>query len=327
MRYSMGYVRQHLPLEDPPANLVPRDVVNEISTWNDSFLGREWDRELTARATRWTYAIFQELQLGRFVLVNNSFPFWHGQLWSLLAIMQQDNDRVSFGLFDKKSEASGLGIIVDVPKWAGPSFVIADYIQFPRLNDQKFPLAIRQSDIDLHIAHPHGATSACWARCNQNNNIWGVLTAGHAVSTRPGTPVQMAAGAGASVARTYYQPVDAAFVMTAAPASAPVQLSVLSFPALSMPATVHCQGGNSARTVVEVTSNCGVTHTRKIGMRIYLDMPENQGDSGALVTVASGEAIGIYTGRLNVPGAPSGVRGHAQNFEQAVYALDVTPYL
>jgi hypothetical protein len=327
MDYSIDYVREHLPREDPPFEQVPRDVVNEIARWSDTFREDDGDRALTARATRWTYAVFEELSLGRFAFDSMFFRYWPDGLWPFTGILAQNVDGVSFGLFDEKSEATGLGIIMDVPHWPGPSFVVVDYLAFPRLNNQKFPLAVRQSEVNLHVAHPHGATGACWAKCNQDSSVWGVLTAGHAVSTRPGGSVAMAVGSAASVARTYYQPVDAAFVKTAAPSRSPAQLGVLSFPALSMPATVHCQGGNTARTVVEVTSNCGVTHTRKIGMRIYLDKPESAGDSGALVTVATGDAIGIYTGSLNVPGPPPGVRGHAQNFEQAVYALDVTPYL
>ncbi len=327
MDYSIDYVREHLPREDPPSEQVPRDVVNEIARWRDTFLKDDGDRELTARATRWTYAVFEELRLKRFKFDVPRFRYWPDEFWPFPGMLTENLAEVSFGLFDKVSEATGLGIIIDVPNWPGGSFVIVGYLVFPRLNNQKFPLAIRQSDVDLHVAHPYGATSACWAQCNQNSSVWGVLTAGHAVSTRPGGSVPMAVGSAASVARTYYQPVDAAFVKTAAPPGAPAQLGVMSFPALSMPATVHCQRGGMARTVVEVTSNCGVTHTRRIGMRIYLDQPENAGDSGALVTVAGGDAIGIYTGSLNVPGAPSGVRGHAQNFEQAVYALDVTPYL
>lgn len=329
MNYTIGYVREHLPRADPPLEYVPRDVVNEIERWTSAFPEGEGDRELTARATRWTYAVFEELRLRHFVYDSALHPLLMlpGQLWSISGVLASNLDEVSFGLFDEKSEAAGLGIIVDVPHWQGPNFLIAGYLEFPRLNKLKFPLAFRQSAIELHVAHPQGATSACWAQCNQNVNVWGVLTAGHAVSTRPGRSVQMAVGSAASVARSYYQPVDAAFVKTAAPSGSPAPLSVLSFPALSMPARVHCKTGNSARTVVEVTSNCGVTHTRKIGMRIYLDNPENPGDSGALVTSATGDAIGIYTGSLNVPGPPPGVRGHAQNFEQAIYALDVKPYL
>jgi len=34
-----------------------------------------------------------------------------------------------------------------------------------------------------------------------------------------------------------------------------------------------------------------------------------------------------FKGSLHVPGSPAGVRGMAQNFEQAIYALRVTPYL
>ncbi|NMN06601.1 MULTISPECIES: hypothetical protein [unclassified Novosphingobium] len=320
MDYSIDYVRKHLPPEDPPLERVPRDVVNEIARWRDVI--KDGDVELTARATRWTYAVFAELDLGRF-LFERDFPLF----WPSVALSSSPFEAVSFGLFDEKSEAAGLGIIIDVPGMRDRRFEIVDYLLFPRLNNQKFPLAIRYSELDLHVAHPQGATSACWAKCNRNSSVWGVLTAGHAVSTRTGGSVPMVTGGSASVARTYYQPVDAAFVKTAAPTGATYQLGVLSFPAMTMTVTVHCQGGSTTRTIVDVTTNCGVTHTRKIGIRFCIDRPASPGDSGALVTVANGDAVGIYTGDMKVPGPPPGVRGHAQNFEQAVYALDVTPYL
>lgn len=324
MEYSIDYVRQHLPPEDPPLERVPRDVINEIARWRDAI--KEGDGELTARATRWTYAVFAELDLGRFQF-ERDFPAPLSRFFPFFAPSRLPFDAVSFGLFDQTSEAAGIGIIIDVPGMPDRRFEIVDYLVFPRLNNQKFPLAFRFSEIDLHVAHPQGATSACWAKCNRNSSVWGVLTAGHAVSTRPGGSVPMMTGASASVARTYYQPVDAAFVKTPAPTGPTHRLGVLSFPAMSMAVTLHCQGGSTTRTIVDVTTNCGVTHTRKIGIRFCIDQPACPGDSGALVTVANGDAVGIYTGDMKVPGPPPGVRGHAQNFEQAVYALDVTPYL
>jgi hypothetical protein len=324
MDYSIDYVRQHLPPEDPPLERVPHDVMIEIERWRDAIT--EGDRELTARATRWTYAVFAELDLGRFKFERSVTPFWP-EFWPFVSWSPHLLDAVSFGLFDERSEAAGIGIIIDVPGMPGRRFEIVDYVVFPRLNNQKFPLALRFSEIDLHVAHPQGATSACWANCNQNNSIWGVLTAGHAVSTRPGVAVPMMTGGSASVARTYYQPVDAAFVKTPAPTGPKYRLGVLSFPAMSMPVKIHCQSGSTTRTIVDVTTNCGVTHTRKIGIRFCIDQPARPGDSGALVTVANGDAVGIYTGDMKVTGPPPSVRGHAQNFEQAVYALDVTPYL
>jgi hypothetical protein len=332
MEYSIDDVREHLPSEDPPIKWVPRDVINEIARWPEAMQGD--DGGLTARATRWTYAIFAELDFGHFTFESGGTPFWRA-FWRDGEFRRFYHGELSpsFGLFDKKSEASGIGVIIDVSeRWRhilllDRGFEIVGNLVFPRLNNQKFPLAIRCSEIDLHVAHPQCATSACWANCNQNNSFWGVLTAGHAVPRRNGGSVPMRTGASASVARNYYQPVDAAFVKTSAPSGPTHPLGVLSFPAMSMAVTLHCQSGNTTRTIVDVTTNCGVTHTRRIGIRFCMDQPASPGDSGALVTAANGDAVGIYTGAMKVPGPPPGVRGHAQNFEQAVYALDVTPYL
>jgi hypothetical protein len=324
MEYSAVYVREHLPSKDPPLELVSGEVQDEIRRWSE--YRKDDDGELTARATRWTYAVFSELGMGRFRFDSLFYRGWPDEFWPIVGMRFRDLSGASFGLFDAKTEKPGLGIIIDVPQWPGPNFLIVDTVTFPRLNHQKFPVAIRQSEVDLHLSHLLNATSACWAQCKQNSAVWGVLTAGHAVSgSRTGRTVAMAAGPGGTLVRSNYQPVDAAFVK-AVPPSSLSPLPVLSFPALSMPATIHCQSGGKAKTIVEVTNNCGVLHTKALGICIYLDQPESPGDSGALVTVSNGDAVGIYKGKMQVPGAPAGVRGVAQNFEQAIYALDVDPY-
>jgi hypothetical protein len=324
MEYSATYVREYLPREDPPFEQVPGEVHDEIARWQE--VVRD-DDGLTARATRWTYAVFSELGLGRFALDRPFFQHWPDEYPPLGALVGRDLENISFGLFDQKAEADGLGIIIDVPQRPGPSFQVVDYTTFPRLNNRRFPVAIRQSEIDLHASHLSNATSACWAQCQLNPAVWGVLTAGHAISgNHPGRSVPMASGSSWTLERSYYQPVDAAFVKGTPPASRS-PLGVLAFPALSMAATVHCQSGAKAKTIVEVTNNCGVLHTVSVGILVYLDTPETAGDSGALVTVGNGDAVGIYKGGMQVPGPPPGVRGLAQNFEQAIYALDVDPYL
>jgi hypothetical protein len=322
--YSDAYLREYLPDENPPMEQVPWDVIDEIESRGE-FVGE--DPELLARSTRWTYAIFSELGLGRY---RSERPYGYvlkdklriGPIWP-----PHDLRRVSFGLFDQASEQPGLGLILDVPQWQGPTFAIIDFISFPRLYGTSFPLAIRQSEIDLHVAHPSGATSACWAQC-RTTSLWGVLTAGHAVrSNRPGSPVPMAAGNVASLCRSYFQPVDAAFVQTPTPSHKPAPLPVLSFGTMGMPVTVDCQSAQLSRYIVEVQNNCGVLNTREVGVSLYLDQPAAKGDSGALIRAANGGAIGLYRGSINVPGAHAGQRGLAQNFEQAILALDVLPYL
>jgi len=137
----------------------------------------------------------------------------------------------------------------------------------------------------------------------------------------------LAGGGSGSLIRSFYQPVDAAFVQGMPPAPVPPQLPVLSFPAVGIPVQIQCQTGAQSRTIVQVTNNMGVLHTRAIGIYVYLDQPVSPGDSGALVRTATGDAVAIYSGQLAMPGLPAGPCGVAQNFEQAICALDVTPYL
>ncbi|VVT00539.1 hypothetical protein [Erythrobacter sp. EC-HK427] len=214
-----------------------------------------------------------------------------------------------------------------MPQWHGPEFLVIDRLSFPLLGDIAFPFAIRQTEIEHHVAHPIGATSACWAQC-RTTSLWGVLTAGHAVNgNRPGRAVPMASGNTASLCRSYFQPVDAAFVLTPAPGHKPTPLPILSFASMGLPVVVDCQSGSVSRTVVKVQNNCGVLNTREVGVTLCLDQPASEGDSGALIRVANGDAVGLYGGLMKAPSTPTDLRGLAQNFEQAILALDVLPYL
>lgn len=315
MEYSDAYLREYLPRDNPPMDLVPSDVISEVDRWGD-FIGE--DRRLIARSTFWTYAIFSELGLGRYG--SDRFP-------DLLPLIMQWLKRAAFGLFDQDREKAGIGFTIDVPRWEGPEFAIIDRISFPLLGDVTFPIAIRQTEIEHHVAHPRGATSACWAQCNTTFS-WGVLTAGHAVGgNRPGRTVPMASGNIGLLGRSYFQPVDAAFVLTPPPNHNPTPLPVLSFASMGLPVFVDCQSGSVARTVVDVQHNCGVLNTREVGVTLCLDQPVSKGDSGALIRVANGDAVGLYRGSMKLPGASKDSRGLAQNFEQAILALDVLPYL
>lgn len=323
MDYSDEYLREYLPAENPPPGYISEEIESEIGRRFESPLG---DHGLVSRATRWTYAVFSEFGLGQFQIDWRS-PFSGHEPGPLEITPLLPSSQISFGLFDREFEHAGLGVIVNVPRYPGPPFIIAGYAEFQRLGGESFPIAIRQSEIDLHLDHPCGATSACWAQC-RSTSLWGILTAGHAVGgSRPGRAVPLATGGTGTLLRSHFQPVDAAFVVVPAPSIMLTPLSVVSFPSVGMGVTIECQGGPSHRTIVEVMNNCGVLHTRAMGILVYLDTPANPGDSGALVRVAGGDAVGLYKGSMKLPGPAKNYRGLAQNFEQAVFALDVHPYL
>lgn len=324
MEYSKAYLREYLPRENPPMNLVPGDVIGEVDGWGE-IIGE--DRRLIARSTFWTYAIFSELGLGRYRSERFGDRIVQGRSGFSPSVADFIMKRVKFGLFDQDREDAGIGFTIDVGQWDGPEFAIIDRLTFPLLGNAAFPFAIRQTEIEHHVAHPQGATSACWAQCKTTSR-WGVLTAGHAVKdNRPGRAVPMASGYTASLGRSYFQPVDAAFVLTQPPSHRPTPLPFLSFASMGLPVLVDCQSSSLARTVVEVQSNCGVLNTREVGVTLCLDEPVAKGDSGALIRAVNGDAVGIYRGSMKVPGALKGSRGLAQNFAQAILALDILPYL
>lgn len=314
MDYTDEYLRDSLPREDPPEGAVPDEVEEEIRAWRRR--GELADPDLVARSTRWTYALFAALGAGQYRHTNGLFAPLAGLPPARI---------LSIGLFDPL-EWPGFGLVIDLPPSGEAPFRRLDNIEFPRLG-RDFPLVLRQGEPVLHsMPHPAGATSACWGRCNRSA-VWGVLTAGHAISgNRPGRTVRMTDGSTGTLIRSWYQPIDAAFVATRSPRTPPAALPVLSFPAAGQPVRLALQGGPQSRTIVRVMDSMGVLNTREFAVLQFLDQPANPGDSGALVMTPTGEAVGLYKGAMASPETRSTV-GLAQNFEQAIHALDITPYL
>lgn len=324
MEYSDGYLREQLPKEGPPENYVPQVVVEEVARWREH--GKFEDPALLSRSAFWTYAIFSELALGNFRVGRGPFgpyPFepYPLSLWSDLAYRAQ----VSVGLFDRE-ESSGFGLLINVPAWDGPTFLQTNDIEFPRLK-RRFPLAIRQTQTELHAApNPTNATTACWAKCN-GSQTWGIITAGHAVGgNRPGAAIPLDDGNTGSLARCFWQPIDAAFVHTGPPVTAPAKLPIVAFPAAGLPMTVECKTKREHRNVVRACNSMGFYQTPSYPILYYLDRPCVRGDSGALVRMVSGEAAGIYEGAQPAPDTGTTI-GRVLNFAQAMYVLNTTAYL
>ncbi len=320
MEYSDEYLRGQLPREDPRIESVPGDVLREIQSCIEQ--GDFEDPSLLARSVRWTYAIFFELGLGNYRLVDYQFPFMPFRLPFL------GNDllgKASIGLYDPNHEQKGFGLCIDVPGWDGPDFYIIASVHFTRLK-QTFPLAVRSVETELHAApNPTGATSTCWARCKITGN-WGIITAGHAISTSlSGIAVPMDNGSTGISSRSFWQPIDAAFVLTTAPSPMPGMLPIQNFPAAGIPVVVECQSGIENRIVASACNSLDFYKTRSWPVLFFLDNPCKPGDSGALVHLPAGEASGIYLGAQPSPGT-GGQSGRVLNFAQAMFALDTTPY-
>lgn len=319
MDYSDEYLRAVLPEQDPPGDFVSQEVEEEIASWIER--DRIEDRTLIARSARWTYAIINELRLNQVKINWQYHPFWPLAFgWRVL------NEPLGVGLLDSKSEDRGFGLILYMlPNTESLSGLVAR-IEFPRLNAD-FPLWLREASYEDHRPpHPQVGTSAAWARCAATG-LWGVLTAGHVVpGTRPGRVVPLDNGANGLLLRSCHPQVDCAFVLTDAPSPIPALLPTRRFPAAGQPVTVECKNGSVSRTVTEVETNMQVIAVRAYTIKVFLDKALAKGDSGALVKTATNEAVGIYLGHLKTPAVPTGFAGRALNFEQALFALDVTAF-
>lgn len=321
MHYSVDYLQDVLPEQDPPSEFIPGAVHEEISGWLER--GEIEDRELVARSTRWTYALFSEVSLYQYrvsITDRPILPLLHPRSWL---------NALSIGLFDPEFEFRAFGFIIHVPatEYELPREIAAAWFDFPRLK-KSFPVIFREVAYDEHaLAHPMHATSASWAQCDLTG-AWGVLTAGHiAPGARPGTRIPLACGNRGVLGRSYHPPLDAAFVQTAPPDKPPSQIPIRRFPAAGQPVVGVLKTLREPRTVVHVDSFMQVVNTWAYPVQLFLDKPFKPGDSGALIQTTSGEAVGLYLGSVQSPVVKGLEAGRALNFEQAVLALEVTPYL
>tara|TARA_R110002167_G_scaffold135138_1_gene321481 strand:- start:1279 stop:2256 length:978 start_codon:yes stop_codon:yes gene_type:complete len=321
VEYSDDYLREVLPEGNPPSELVPRELEVELSSIRER---SEGDWELIARSARWTHAMFSELGSGQFILSRFRFPYpWEEGFFSLTELVRQ----LAIGLFDPSLERKGFGLIATLPAWEGPSFHVVAEIKFPRLR-QIFPLVFRHALIEPHaLQHPHLGTSACWAQCRTSRQ-WGILTSGHVVGGNGiGFSVPMASGQNGALIRSFYQPVDAAFVDIHSKPDQPTLLPYLRFPAAGQSVIIQTKAGALQRRIVAPMNASNVYHTREFAVLVQMDKPCEMYDSGALVSLPSGEAVGIYKGKCETEDTATPIVGLIQSMQQATYALNVDPFL
>lgn len=331
MEYKNQYLESALPPGEPNTRYVPHAVLEEIENFASATIEAQpnptENRQLVHRSKRWTYALFSEMSLMQWSYRPPPPPF--GALPFGLSQAGTLFERCAIGLFDKETERYGFGIILTSPIPMLQPFEPLGSAYFPRLG-ATVPIGLRFGSNALHaLPHPGNATASCWAKCRLSQH-WGILTAGHAVTgVQPGGSLAFTNGHIGQLSRSVDPPVDAAFVMTAAPARpvAPKPLPVFQFPAAGQPVKVSLQKAAAQRTIVATMNTLGVVRTTAFAVMSFIDQPFVAGDSGALVSDLHRHALGIYLGSMTTQQAPGGVVGLVQNFQQAVYVLDVDPHL
>lgn len=324
MNYSDGYLSEALPFYGPPASLVPPEVERAIAQENESS-GLD-DEDLLHRSRRWTYALFSEMRLGQWVFR----PRINGAVsWGLTTAFNNPFERCAIGLMDPEHEAPGFGLVLTSQVPMERPFELVGDAFFPRL-EQTFPVGLGSARIELHaLAHPAGATSACWAR-SRKTALWGVLTAGHAVRhVGRGGPVAMSLGPQGQLGRARYPPIDAAFVLTTPPSGpvSPLPVAPLPCPAAGFRVWVDSQKVPLQRRVIRTLDTLGVVRTGAFPVLSFLDLPCVPGDSGALVSDVNRQALGLYLGSMNTTQVSGGVVGLVQNLEQVMHVLKVDPFI
>lgn len=326
MDYSDQYLQSALPKRDPPAALVPASVQAENERLTNTQSGD--NLELVRRSRSWTYAMFSELQLSQWTLKPNS----PDNLERCTALFDGLLERGAIGLFDKLAEDSAFGLILTSRVQLRRKAEKIGDIFFPRLCES-FPVWLRYGEITLqNPPNPANATASSWAKCRTYQN-WGILTAGHAVAgLAPGGTVIFKpnpAPISGQLSRSSFPVIDAAFISAPLPprSKAPRPLPSMQFPTAGQTVNISLQSGAVTRHIVATMNTLGVLRTTSFAVLSYIDQAFNPGDSGALVCDGLPSAAGIYLGSMTTQQAPGGSVGLVQNFEQAVYALNVDPYL
>lgn len=322
MRFEPEFLAEVLPSRDPPdpvtADLLP------VLYGRDRDAGSE---DQMRRSRLWTYAILAELGAGR--VVPNPAEVRLQTLLPRSGVLASGwlSEQISVGFLDPDYEAFAFGLVIASP-FATRSQVVGE-IQFPRL-DASFPLAVRAVAADPHaVPRILGiAAGACWAIDNQGPTV-GFMTCRHAVAHRMvGMTVPLVGGGATRVERKAPPTIDAAFLSATPPMAGLTPLRLFRSPTAGDATTIATPAAIEYRSVVGVTGALGMLHQPLMPVLILLDRACQAGDSGSLVSMTSGEGVGIYAGEFagaTVNGQAGQTVGYAQHLEQAALFLDVTP--
>lgn len=275
-----------------------------------------------------TYAVLGEIEKDVFEV-----DATHGPLRPLLRLRLPRIERwtlrrASIGLLDRGIDPRGrrFGITIGLPRRFPPVSSTVGVVRFPRLRIE-LPLSVTRSQPELHSPmHPENATTTCYG--SRSGRI-GIVTAGHAVKgLAPQRQVALDTGEFGRLIRSGYRPIDAAFIEIPHPPSGLESLPVRVFPVPGDELLVRTRRSAVRRAIADVGLTRVEPNFRDYPLNFLIDAPFARGDSGALVRLVSGEALGIYVGsqrRLLPTGAGTAVAGVAQNFAQAMYALKLQP--
>lgn len=347
MEYSREALRESLrALDLPPENareFVDQRVLTELDArFNGPALERlsgalEMDvldyRDLITTSMLATYAIVGELARGIYE-VDRPFLGRRPIRIPLTRIDWWLMRRATVGLLERGVDPDGrqFGVTVDLPRYYPPIPPTTAMLRFPRLG-RDLPLLITRARVELHgCVHPANATTSCYG---DRGGALGIVTAGHAVDGLVShDPVPLDSGQSGALLHSGYRPIDAAFIEVPDPPPALEPLPLLRFPTAGDELLVATRQWGVRRTVVDAGLTQLDPRFRDYPLNFLINHPFEQGDSGSLVTLLSGEAIGIYVGaqwrvlpsRSIERGANVRTRaGLVQNFAQAVYTLGVHP--
>lgn len=205
---------------------------------------------------------------------------------------------------------------------------LASSLDIGQINDASRGIpAVRLAAADVpHAPHPAGATATCWAAKRGNGSWIGYLvTAKHAVAgLGRGQTVPIAGGGHGKLIDFCQGAVDAALVEPPSGVSSPTSLAMDIDPAVGLDVNFVGAGNSQKSGRITKTWIFPSDSNAYDAQRVHFDVIGAQGDSGALVRLAStAEAVGLYTG---IKAGRSSQSGMSQAIWQAAELLDIDLY-
>jgi hypothetical protein len=298
-----------VPKKAPPKHLVPDQVEAAVST------EKTGDAVAADAALEWCAAmqsVFEEQELWR---------LFHGFRM------------VAYG-FLREAEGGDLGVIVHTAPSRGD-----DERHMLPVGDIEVPLIIRKgwrylpaTTVAAVPPDPFGGTTTAWARDTTNTNGWGILTAAHIArpdltGIRLGDLVPLSDGSSAIILNIGPPAIDAMLLalpddpgdITVDPAHGhlPIENLVAPYSDVEVAGSVS---GAVVRKVMSVTDAHGSLDPY-FPIRVFLADPCQAGDSGALVRLEDGRAVGIYTAAIGHPEGRHPPEGVCQHLGQVAYCM------
>jgi hypothetical protein len=251
--------------------------------------------------------------------------------WSASGLV--GSEPMPVGAFERKLRRLGIGADVgDSPRFFRLDQALADVLRsFAWIVERPFRVSPHAgNDVEppprgVPEVGPEHGTGGCWARTRVlgPSRQQGVVTTKHAIGSAAsrGDPVPLGDGSLGELVDLAPGAIDVCVVSTGEKLEG-AKLGVQPHVVPGSAARILTRSGALATRVVDVSNSYGLFNATERPLYVHLENWGQPSDSGALVVDAtSGDAIGVYLGRLDTPPPAQASMGYAANMYQAAVLM------